>query len=141
MELVGEGPSCGELWNGWMREDPPHPWMLQIKERMKSYTKEDWQSMIKEANEFVEALVEINKNNVPRDGVLAKLVFDLLVEHYDKWFIPFDRNHISWLAMLSKYSVQKSFFDKFYPGTGDCLSDIIKAHIDSLEVKNDTVSS
>jgi hypothetical protein len=140
MERIGEGPSCGKLWLNWLREEPIHPLAAKMKERIDTYTKEDWNNMTDEAYELMEAIVELTKYNLPKDGFFAKYTYDLLLEHYDKWFVPLDSVHLSHFAMLAKYGRQKNFFDKYWPGAGEYVSDIIKLNLDRQK-QNDSISS
>jgi hypothetical protein len=113
MEIV----KCKDLWKELMESDPYSQNVLLCKERMGTYSKDDWAIMAKEATDLTVMLGELVKYDVPIESKLAENGFDSLVKHFHDWFFTIDKDNAERLAFICSYNTRYIlFFDGYYPG-------------------------
>lgn len=122
--------SCKNLWNRWLLMEENDPAVIECKNKLSTYTKDDWQTMAKEAVDMTEMLGELVKYNISPNSHLATLAFYEFRNHFDKWFFNINKEYLIKCAMLSKYDPgYRAFFDQFYPGLGPYMFDLITVNI------------
>jgi hypothetical protein len=109
--------NCGELWRGWMDAYPNDEKVVQCKESISNFSKEDWTSMSEEATHLIQNLVNLVLNNTPLKHEDSERCFDLFIKHVDEWFFIVNKGFIIKLvnSCQSDYKFVQ-FFDRFQPG-------------------------
>jgi len=114
--------SCSGLWKDMLVVDSDHPVVIGMKNRISTYSKDDWKSMAAEAVTLTETLAELVKYGVPADSHLALTVFYEFKEHFDRWFYTMDHETFVLFALHCKFDKNcNDFFNQFQPGLGDYL--------------------
>jgi len=117
-----EEVKCKDLWKELMESDPDSQNVLVCKERMSTYSKDDWGIMAKEATDLIHMLGDLVKYNIPVESKLAEHGFDALIKHFHDWFFTIDRANSERLAFICSYHPRYIlFFDGYYPGLSKYL--------------------
>ena len=100
-----------------MLADPDNELVLSAKEKISTYSKEDWKNMSAEATHLINELGKLVINNVPVKSKLAEDGFDNLIKHFDDWFFTINQIYAKKFAFTS-FTQPKwiAFFDGFEPG-------------------------
>ncbi len=116
-----------------MLSDPNNHLVIAAKQKISTYSKEDWKSMSEEATSLTNRLGELVMYNIPIKSKLAESGFEDLVEHFHKWFFPITKEYILRLSCLCKtdYSYAQ-FFNNFYPGLADYLYRLVPFYLHKL---------
>jgi hypothetical protein len=121
-----EDVTCALLWKEWSTNFPEDRLVLLAKERIKEYTRSDWDMMVKEAHELNAYLAKLIVEKIPVQDPKAEHGFDLFAEHYIKWFFPIDEEYIHKLALETSINKKYAlFFEKQAPGLGMYLPRLI----------------
>lgn len=122
--------TCRNLWQNWLFAEPDNPNVIECKNRLSQYSRQDWVDMAAEAKAITEMLSDLVEYNVPYDSHLATLVFNEIKIHFDKWFFVIDEEYLLRYANLAKYDYEyRTFFEQFHVGLGDYLSNMIKHNL------------
>jgi hypothetical protein len=125
-----ENITCNELWREWMLSDPNNHLVVAAKQKISTYSKDDWTTMSAEATYLTEKLGELVKYDIPIESKLAESGFDDLVEHFHKWFFPITKLYIFRLSRLCKTDYKYAqFFNNFYPGLADYLYRLVPIYV------------
>jgi len=117
------------LWNGWTIADTNDPVAILVKEKINEYSKEDWKVISEEAKKIIKSLGELVLHNTPVESKTAETGFDILIEHFKKWFFPINKTYLLKFAYACKHShAYSKFFDQFYPGLSNYLYKLLPAH-------------
>jgi hypothetical protein len=125
--------TCRLLWKQWQQNMPDSPMLLSAKERISSYKKEDWDTMVKEAHELNAYLANLMNSNTPLDSKEAEIGFDMFADHYIKWFFPIDEEYILKLVMATQLDKKYTlFFENQARGLGIYLPKLLRQHAHRL---------
>ena len=123
-----------ELWNSWMASSPNYPLLIPSKEKLSKYSEDDWEMISADAAHLNQMLGELVLYNIPLDSKVAELLFDNLVEHFNKWFFPVNQR---FLFMFSRVCVNDYkyfiFFDEFCNGLAEYLSELLKVYLHKVQ--------
>ena len=120
--LSKDGTSCVELWKSF---DTPPEELDVMKNRMSTYTREDWEDMKVESLDIIYNFLQAFRSGLPYDSpeVLETAERQRLLT--DKWFIANPPQRELWIArrVLLVDTARKSagnagFYDKFEDGLG-----------------------
>ena len=118
--------SCPSLWKDMAIAHADDAAVLEIKNRIATFSKDDWKNMAAEAIIVTERLAELVKYNVPADSSLAFSVFMEFKEHFDKWFYEMNKEGFSIFAMLVRFDKNSNnYFNQFEPGLGNYMFHLI----------------
>ena len=125
--------TCRLLWKQWQQNMPNSPMLLSAKERIASYKKEDWDTMVKEAYELNAYLAKLMNSNTPLNSKEAEIGFDMFADHYIKWFFPIDEEYILKLVMATQLDKKYTlFFENQARGLGIYLPKLLRQHAHRL---------
>lgn len=128
-----EKVKCTDLWKELIFEEPNSNNVINAKERISRYSKDDWAMMAKEATYMTEMLAELVKYRVPIHSKLAERGFDALVEHLENWFIKVDRKNAEKFGFVChNHPRYVLFFDQYEPGLGKYLGKVIVRYAKKL---------
>ena len=82
---------CVQLWKDWQFLDPDSLLILEARNRISQYTKSDWEEMVRDANETMQELTDLIKNNIDIKAPESEKTFLKLLDHINKYF--FYSNH------------------------------------------------
>jgi hypothetical protein len=117
--------TCKDLWKELMVGEPDSQNVVVCKERLSTYSKDDWSIMAKEATDLTVMLGELVKYNIPVESKLAENGFDALIKHFHDWFFTIDKNNAEKLAFIcSTHPRYIMFFDGYYPGLSKYIGKI-----------------
>lgn len=118
--------SCPSLWKDMALAHADDAAVIEIKNRISTFSKDDWKTMAAEATIVTERLAELARYNVPADSSLAMSVFMEFKEHFDKWFYEMDQEGFGIFAMLVRFDKNSnSYFNQFEPGLGNYMFHLI----------------
>jgi hypothetical protein len=121
--------SCSGLWRDMTFTDLNHPVVIEIKNRISTYSKDDWKNMSAEAIILTERLAELVKYNVPADSHLAFTVFNEFKEHFDRWFYKMDHEALTLFSLYSRFDKNcNAFFNQFQPGLGNYMFHLVNTN-------------
>jgi len=125
--------SCSELWRDWMINSPQDSKVIECKENISKFSKEDWEKMTGEAIEITNNLANLVSSNIPLKDKLSENAFDLFIKHINEWFFIVNKTFIIKLI----YSCQNDdkffqFFDRFHPGLTKHLVKLMMAYLHKL---------
>ena len=113
-----------------MLADADNSLVVAAKQKISTYSKDDWTTMSAEATSFTEKLGELVEYDISVESKLAESGFDDLVEHFNKWFFPITRSYIFKLSLLCKIDYRYAqFFNNFYPGLADYLYKLLPFYL------------
>ena len=125
--------TCRLLWKQWQQNMPNSPMLLSAKERIASYKKEDWDTMVKEAYELNAYLAKLMNSNTPLNSKEAEIGFDMFADHYIKWFFPIDEEYILKLVLATQLDKKYTlFFENQARGLGIYLPKLLRQHAHRL---------
>lgn len=125
--------TCNELWREWMLSDPENEMVLLYKEKMSTYSKQDWENMADEATLLTNRLGELVLYNIPIESKLAEDGFDSLMKHFDDWFVKINKDYAKKFAFACHaHSGWVLFFDGFHPGLSKYISKICFRYLEKL---------
>jgi hypothetical protein len=128
--------TCRLLWKQWQQNMPDSPMLLSAKERISSYKKEDWDTMVKEAYELNAYLANLINTNSSLDSKESEIGFDMFADHYIKWFFPIDEEYILKLVMATQLDKKYAlFFENQAPGLGLYLPKLLHKYAYKLSSK------
>ena len=105
---------CLYLWKMWYEAEPDNKYVLEAKERMAQYSKEDWAFMAEEATLMMEQMGEVVKSNL---GEIPEHLFDMLCSHLSNWFFAVNKEVVDVLAFHSMFVPEyQSFLNKYADG-------------------------
>jgi hypothetical protein len=124
---------CVELWRDWMFAAPQDSKVIECKENISKFSKEDWKKMTGEAIEITNNLANLVSSNIPLKDKLSENAFDLFIKHINNWFFIVDK---PWLIKFI-YSCQTDdkffqFFDKFHPGLTRHVAKLMMVYLHKL---------
>ena len=109
--------SCNRLWISWATACPDSEYVLEAKERIKLYKKQDWIDMAAEATSIVNNLGMLVENNVEYKSEYAKKQFMSLMDHHKTWFFTPTEEYATYLAMAIRNDINYTkFFNNFKDG-------------------------
>jgi len=79
-----EKVNCNELWRGWMDSYPNDEKVVQCKESLSNFSKDDWNSMSAEATNLMQTLVDLVLYSTPLKDKASENCFDLFIKHVDE---------------------------------------------------------
>ena len=103
--------------------------LLSAKEKIASYKKDDWSTMVKEAYELNAYLASLIHNKSDLSSKEAEIGFDMFTEHYIKWFFPIDEEYV--LKLVSATQLDKKyalFFENQAAGLGMYLPKLLNQY-------------
>jgi hypothetical protein len=112
-----EKVNCNELWRGWMDFYPNDTQVIQCKESLSNFSKDDWVSMSEEATHLMQTLVNLVLHNTPLKDKASENCFDLFIKHVDEWFFIVNKTFI--IKLIHSCQTDEKFlhfFDRFHPG-------------------------
>ncbi len=99
------------------------------KEKISSYTKGDWEVMVKEAYELNAYLANLIHNKSDLSSKEAEIGFDMFTEHYIKWFFPIDEEYVLKLVAATQLDKKYAlFFEHQASGLGMYLPKLLKQY-------------
>lgn len=121
--------TCGYLWKKWEKRDPNCYQVIQAKEKIKNYNKNDWQEMIADAKRVTDIISLLIEENIDINDPRSKEAFQQLLNHIEKYFFEPNQDYIDRLenAMLldKDYEI---FFNKFKDGMSTKIIELIKVY-------------
>jgi hypothetical protein len=128
-----EKVKCVQLWREWMESSPNDEKVIDCKESLSKFSKEDWSNMTEEAVHLVDSLAYLVINNVPLKDKISEDCFDLFIKHIDDWFFVTDKRFISNMIASCMYDDNFfKFFDGFHPGLNQRLIKLMMAYFHKL---------
>lgn len=121
--------TCRLLWKQWQKNMPNSPMLHSAKEKIASYTKGDWEIMVKEAYELNSYLANLIHTKADLSSKEAEVGFDMFTEHYIKWFFPIDEEYV--LKLVSATQLDKKyalFFEHQAAGLGRYLPKLLNQY-------------
>jgi hypothetical protein len=121
--------TCRLLWKQWQKNMPNSPMLHSAKEKIASYTKGDWETMVKEAYELNAYLANLIHTKSEISSSEAEVGFDMFTDHYIKWFFPIDEEYV--LKLVSATQLDKKyalFFEHQASGLGIYLPKLLKQY-------------
>lgn len=119
--------TCRLLWKQWQKNMPDSPMLLTAKERIASYKKDDWETMVKEAYELNAYLANLMNTKAELDSKESEIGFDMFADHYIKWFFPIDEEYILRLVRATQLDKKYAlFFENQARGLGIYLPKLLK---------------
>jgi hypothetical protein len=109
--------SCSELWRDWMIDYPQDSKVIDCKQNISKFSKDDWTVMSKEAIYLVQTLVDLVLNKTPLKDKASEDCFDLFIKHVDEWFFIVNKTFI--IKLIHSCQTDDKFFqffDRFHPG-------------------------
>jgi hypothetical protein len=109
--------SCSELWRDWMIDYPQDSKVMDCKESISKFSKDDWVKMSEEATHLVQTLVNLVLNKTPLKDKTSEECFDLFIKHVDEWFFTVNKTFI--IKLIHSCQTDEKFlhfFDRFHPG-------------------------
>jgi hypothetical protein len=120
--LSKDGTSCVELWKSF---DTPPEELSVMKDRMSTYTREDWEEMKIESLDIIYDFLEAFRSRLPHDSQEVLKIAERQRLLTDRWFIANPPQRELWIAkgVLLVDTARKSagnagFYDKFEDGLG-----------------------
>jgi hypothetical protein len=114
------------LWIDWKANEPDDKFVVEAKERINQYSRQDWITMSGEATEIMNDLVELVRENVDIEDIRNRQVLEKLSNHLRDWFFVPDMEYFAkFSGSLLLFGRYKDFFNQFYPGTSTHLLNII----------------
>lgn len=98
---------------------PNNPWVIKATEKMKTYSKEEYSLMLKEAYDFQDKFDKAINLNIDPNSESGHELFILFINHL-KWFFEIDSNSYNELIELCRLDnnqflfVNKSYSDLLY---------------------------
>lgn len=118
------------LFQDIVRVFPNNPWVIKATEKMKTYSKEEYKEMLKEAYEFQYKFDEVVHLGISAKTEEAHELFVLFIKHI-KWFFEIDKFAYSELIELcNPNNNQFLFVNKSY---SDLLFDILIEYRSEIE--------
>ena len=112
-----EKVNCNELWRGWMDFYPNDTQVIQCKESLSNFSKDDWAEMSEEATHLMQTLVDLVLYSIPLKDKISENCFDLFIKHVDEWFFIVNKTFI--IKLIHSCQTDEKFlhfFDRFHPG-------------------------
>lgn len=132
-----EGVSCVELWKSYTFQ-PEYD--IEMKKRMSTYTKEDWQQMKNESAEVIWLFLDAYRKGLPYTSEEAMEAAEAQKNLVDKWWHPNSYEFEVWMAKSGRitersgtFGSKKGFYDKFADGLGNYVYEAI---LHNAEVKS-----
>jgi hypothetical protein len=117
---------CVQIWKDFSDRQPNNPFVLEAKNKMSKYSKEDWEHMSKEATELMEDMAYFVNNNI---GELPESIFDRVCLHYSTWFFNLTRSGVSLLAFQCENSDGHiEFLNQYAPGLNVHYSRLLRKY-------------
>ena len=105
--------NCLYLWKMWSELEPDNKYVLEAKQRMSQYSKEDWSAMAEEATQMMEDMGSYIKSGAE----IPEHLFDTLCSHFDNWFFTTTKDTIERIAFHSMFVPEyQSFLNKYADG-------------------------
>jgi hypothetical protein len=128
--------TCRLLWKQWQQNMPDSPMLLSAKEKIASYKKDDWATMVQEAHELNAYLANLMNTNSSLDSKESEIGFDMFADHYIKWFFHIDEEYILKLVMATQLDKKYAlFFENQAPGLGVYLPKLLRKYAYKLSSK------
>jgi hypothetical protein len=125
--------SCSGLWRDMILIDTTHPVVIQIKNKISTYSKDDWKNMSAEAVILTKNLSDLVKNNVPADSDAALAVFHEFKDHFDRWFYIMDHEAFVLFALYARFDKNcNAFFNQFQPGLGNYMFHLVNINSNKI---------
>jgi hypothetical protein len=120
---------CTYLWQKWENDDRDLVQVIEAKKRMKSYSRDDWKNMVIDAEEVIEELCLLVKDEVDIKDPRSEKAFQKYLDHVSDYFFKADEQYVNQL----KYAIladkdYKTFFDQFHEGLAVKLFRLIEAY-------------
>jgi hypothetical protein len=128
-----EKVKCVQLWRDWMENCPNDEKVIECKENLAKFSKEDWAVMTEEAIHLIDALTHLVSSNIPLKGKVSEDCFDLFIKHVDDWFFTTDKRFIANMIASCRFdNSYLQFFDGFYPGLTDRIIKLMMTYYHKL---------
>jgi hypothetical protein len=124
---------CIELWRDWMINSPQDSQVIECKQNISKFSKDDWTVMSEEAIYLIQNLVDLVLNKTPLKDKASEDSFDLFIKHIDEWFFIVNKT----FAIKIIYSCQTNdkffqFFDGFHPGLTKHVAKLMMVYLHKL---------
>jgi hypothetical protein len=105
--------TCLYLWKMWSESEPDNKYVLEAKQRMTQYSKEDWSVMAEEATQMMEDM----GISIKSGDEIPEHLFDTLCSHLSNWFFAVNKEVVNLLAFHSMFVPEyQSFLNKYADG-------------------------
>jgi hypothetical protein len=121
--------TCNYLWKQWEKNDPRGYQVLQAQERIRSYSKKDWEDMAADAKHAMNEISLLIDKNIDVKDPRSELAFQKLLDHVQEYFFEPNKDYVEKLyilTLLSKDYIQ--FFDQFRDGMSIKILELIDAY-------------
>lgn len=118
--------SCNSLWVKWKSVEPNSLLVKEAEEKIKSYSKKDWDIMVTEANDLISLLINKYKENKDIKHQSNRDAFIEIFNHMKKWFFTPDIGYaLAYRSLILTDDVYKNFFDQFEDGLSNYVVSLI----------------
>jgi hypothetical protein len=128
-----EKVKCVQLWRDWMENCPTDEKVIECKENLSKFSKEDWEIMTEEAVHLIDSLTYLVVNNVPLKDKISEECFDLFLKHVDDWFFVTDKRFVTNMIISCQFDEDYfKFFDGFHPGLTQRIVKLMMTYFDKV---------
>jgi hypothetical protein len=121
--------TCTHLWQKWEKDDRDLVQVIEAKNRMRFYSKNDWKNMVTDAEEVMEELCLLVKEDIDIKDPRSERAFQKYLDHVSKYFFKADKQYVDQLRFsILTDKEYKMFFDQFHKGVAIRLLKLIEAY-------------
>jgi hypothetical protein len=121
--------TCNHLWKKGEMENPGHANVIEAQKRIRAYSKDDWQNMVIDAQEVVEEMSLLIKENVDVKDPRFEKTFQKFLDHVSEYFFKVNKEYKYQLySSILSDKEYRIFFDQFHEGMSVKILRLIEAY-------------
>jgi len=127
--MTNDEITCGYLWKKWEKKDPDLYQVIQTKEKLKNYKKDDWKEMTDDAKRVINEIALLIEEDIDINDPRSKNAFQELLNHIEKYFFEPNQDYVHRLenALILDQDYE-NFFNKFKDGMSIKIIELIKVY-------------
>lgn len=130
--MTSDEITCGYLWKKWEKKDPDLYQVIQTKEKIKTYNKDNWKEMADDARRVINEISLLIEKNIDINDPRSQKAFEEFLGHIEKYFFKPNQDYINRLKtglLLDKD--YKNFFNKFKSGLSIKILELIEVYFNN----------
>lgn len=121
--------TCNHLWKKWETMHPNGYQVVMAQEKIRSYSRDDWQEMYDDARQTVEQIARLIQEDTNILDPKSEEAFQKLLDHVRKYFFEPNEDYAKKVYFSILFDKEyRQFFNQFQDGMSNKILELIDTY-------------